>query len=309
MRLLPNNSVIFLMGPTASGKTELAIELCQHFDACLISVDSALIYRGMDIGTAKPDAEILKKHPHQLVDICEPEDSFSVNDFVSHAKNHINLALKQNKLPILVGGTSFYFHALEHGLSELPESSNKSRAHFAKELKAHGSEELHKQLQSIDPVAAQRIHYNDSQRITRALEVHHLSGKTLSELQGNKSENALSNPINKIVLMPERAKLHQRIEQRFKKMMDAGFLNEVETLRGNTKLNLNLPSIRCVGYRQAWQYLDGDISKNEMIERAIIATRQLCKRQCTWLRHEDSALVLDEANVEKAIDFIKKVGA
>lgn len=310
MRLPPNNSVIFLMGPTASGKTELAIELCQHFDACLISVDSALIYRGMNIGTAKPDTATLKHYPHALVDICDPEDSFSVNDFVSRAKNHINLALKQNKLPILVGGTSFYFHALEYGLSALPESTNESRAHFTEQLHAHGSEELHKQLQMTDPIAAKRIHCNDSQRITRALEVHYLSGKTLSELQGNKSQNTLTNPIKKIILMPERAKLHQRIEQRFQKMIDAGFLDEVKKLRGNKKLDLDLPSIRCVGYRQAWQYLDGDFSENEMIEKAIIATRQLCKRQCTWLRHEKDALTLNGSNVEKAIAFIEQgVGA
>ena len=304
MSLSPNNSVIFLMGPTASGKTELAIELCKHFDAYLISVDSALIYRSMDIGTAKPDAETLQKYPHALVNICEPEDSFSVNDFVSQAKAHINLALEQNKLPILVGGTSFYFHALEHGLSALPESTNESRQHFTEQLKTQGSEELHKQLSAIDSIAAKRIHCNDSQRITRALEVHYLSGKTLSELQGNKDGSALKNPIKKIVLMPDRAELHQRIEQRFNKMMDAGFMNEVKMLRANKKLHLNLPSIRCVGYRQAWQYLDGDTTESEMIEKAVIATRQLCKRQCTWLRHENDALTLAEASIDRAIEFI-----
>ena len=305
MRLSPNNSVIFLMGPTASGKTELAIELCKHFDAYLISVDSALIYHNMDIGTAKPDSEILQNYPHALVNICEPEDSFSVNDFVTQAKIHINLALEKNKLPILVGGTSFYFHALEYGLSALPESTNESRQHFTEQLKTLGSEELHRQLNDIDPIAAERIHCNDSQRVTRALEVHYLSGKTLSELQGNKDGNALNNPIKKIVLMPDRAKLHQRIEQRFNKMMEAGFIDEVKKLRTNKKLNLDLPSIRCVGYRQAWQYLDGDTTENEMIEKAVIATRQLCKRQCTWLRNENDALTLTEASIDKAIEFIR----
>jgi len=309
MSLSPNNSVIFLMGPTASGKTELAIELCKHFDAYLISVDSALIYRTMDIGTAKPDADTLKKYPHALVNICEPEDSFSVNDFVSQATNHINLALDQNKLPILVGGTSFYFHALEYGLSALPESTNESRQHFTEQLKILGSEELHKQLNAIDAIAANRIHCNDSQRVTRALEVHYLSGKTLSELQGNKDGNALSNPIKKIVLMPDRAVLHQRIEKRFNRMMSSGFMDEVKMLRANKKLNLDLPSIRCVGYRQAWQHLDSDTTESEMIEKAIIATRQLCKRQCTWLKHENEALTLAEANIDKAIEFIGKVGA
>ncbi|MCS5592135.1 MAG: tRNA (adenosine(37)-N6)-dimethylallyltransferase MiaA [Gammaproteobacteria bacterium] len=309
MSLSPNNSVIFLMGPTASGKTELAIELCKHFDAYLISVDSALIYRTMNIGTAKPDAETLQKYPHALVNICEPEDSFSVNDFVSQAKAHINLALNQNKLPILVGGTSFYFHALEYGLSTLPESTNDSRRHFTEQLKTLGSKELHKQLNDIDPIAANRIHCNDSQRITRALEVYYLSGKTLSKLQGNKDGNALCNPIKKIVLMPDREILHQRIKQRFNKMMSSGFMDEVRALRANKKLNLDLPSIRCVGYRQAWQYLDGDTTENEMIEKAIIATRQLCKRQCTWLRHENNALTLAEANIDKAIEFIEQADA
>ena len=309
MSLSPKHSVIFLMGPTASGKTELAIELCKHFDAYLISVDSALIYRTMDIGTAKPDAETQQKYPHALVNICEPEDSFSVNDFISQAKIHINLAIEQNKLPILVGGTSFYFHALEYGLSDLPESTDESRQHFTEQLKNLGSEGLHKQLNVIDSIAAKRIHCNDSQRVTRALEVHYLSGKTLSELQGNKDGNALNYPIKKIVLMPDRAKLHQRIEQRFNKMIEAGFIDEVKKLRENKKLNLDLPSIRCVGYRQAWQYLDSDTTESEMIEKAIIATRQLCKRQCTWLRHEKDALTLAEASVGKAIEFIEKEGA
>jgi len=309
MKMVPNNSVIFLMGPTASGKTELAIELCKHFNAYLISVDSALIYRDMDIGTAKPDNQTLQDYPHALVNICEPDESFSANDFVVQAKTHINIALEQNKLPILVGGTSFYFHALEHGLSALPESTKESRQHFTEQLKTLGSEALHKQLNDIDPIAAKRIHFNDSQRITRALEVHFESGQTLSELQGNKQENALDNPIKKIVLMPDRTELHQRIERRFNQMIDAGFIEEVKRLRGNTKLNLDLPSIRCVGYRQAWQHLDGDINENEMIERAIIATRQLCKRQCTWLKQEDEALVLTEASLGTAIQFIEEANA
>ena len=309
MKLSSKHPVIFLMGPTASGKTELAIELCKHFEAYLISVDSALIYRTMDIGTAKPDSETLKNYPHALVNICEPEASFSVNEFVSLAKKHIDIALKKNKLPILVGGTSFYFRALEHGLSALPESTSESRQYYTEQLKSLGSEELHKQLNDIDPIAAKRIHCNDSQRITRALEVHYLSGKTLSEMQGNKDGNALNNPIKKIVLMPDRVILHQRIEQRFNKMMDDGFMNEVRGLRANKKLNLDLPSIRCVGYRQAWQYLDGDTSKSEMIKKAIIATRQLCKRQCTWLRSEDNALILSETNLNKAIEFIEQANA
>lgn len=305
MTIASNNSVVFLMGPTASGKTELALEIYDRFDVCLISVDSALIYRGMDIGTAKPSPEILANYPHKLIDICEPEESFSVNHFVTLAKEHIDLALKENKLPVLVGGTSFYFHALEYGLSDLPESSTDSRKHFNDLLKNNGSEKLHSQLVKIDPKSAERIHHNDSQRITRALEVFHLSGQTLSELQGNQAINKLDHQIKKIILMPDRSELHLRIEKRFMTMMESGFLDEVESLRNNKKLNLDLASMRCVGYRQAWKYFDGIYDKQEMIDKAVIATRQLCKRQHTWLRNENDALILNKANIDKVINFLQ----
>lgn len=305
MRISSNDSVVFLMGPTASGKTELALEIFDRFDVCLISVDSALIYRGMDIGTAKPSPETLENYPHELIDICEPEESFSVNHFVNLAKEHINLALKENKLPVLVGGTSFYFHALEHGLSELPESTKDSRKHFNDLLKNKGSEKLHSQLVKIDPKSAERIHPNDSQRITRALEVFHLSGQTLSELQGNQAINKLNHQIKKIILMPDRSELHLRIEKRFMKMMESGFLDEVEILRNNKNLNLDLASMRCVGYRQAWKYFDGVYDKQEMIDKAVIASRQLCKRQCTWLRDENNALILKKANIDEVIKFLQ----
>jgi len=305
MTIASNNSVVFLMGPTASGKTELALEIYDRFDVCLISVDSALIYRGMNIGTAKPSTEILASYPHKLIDICEPEESFSVNHFVTLAKEHIDVALKENKLPVLVGGTSFYFHALEHGLSELPESTKDSRKHFNDLLESKGSEKLHSQLVKIDPKSAERIHPNDSQRITRALEVFQLSGQTLSELQGNQAINKLDHQIKKIKLMPDRSELHLRIEKRFMKMIESGFLDEVETLRNNKNLNLDLASMRCVGYRQAWKYFDGVYDKQEMIDKAVIATRQLCKRQCTWLRNENNALILNKANIDKVINFLQ----
>ena len=297
--------VLFLMGPTASGKTELAIEISKIINSKLISVDSALIYRGMDIGTAKPDKETLKKFPHELIDICEPEDSFSVNDFIDLATTQIELAFKENKLPILVGGTSFYFNALEHGISNLPASTDQSRKHFNDLLKKHGSEKLHNNLKEIDPESAARIHPNDSQRITRALEVHDLSGKTLSSLQGQKNNKKLNLKIKKIILMPNRSELHERIEERFIDMIKNGFLDEVKALKNNKKLNLDLASMRCVGYRQVWNYFDGMYNKKEMIEKAIVATRQLCKRQCTWLRNEEEALVLASPSIEKAIDYIK----
>ena len=297
--------VLFLMGPTASGKTELAIEISKIINSKLISVDSALIYRGMDIGTAKPDKETLKKFPHELIDICEPEDSFSVNDFIDLATTQIELAFKEGKLPILVGGTSFYFNALEHGISNLPASTDKSRKHFNDLLKKHGSEKLHDNLKEIDPKSAARIHPNDSQRITRALKVQDLSGETLSSLQGQKNHKKLNHKIKKIILMPKRSELHERIEERFIDMIKNGFLDEVEALKNNKKLNLDLASMRCVGYRQVWNYFEGIYNKKEMMEKSIVATRQLCKRQCTWLRNEKEALVLTNPNIDKAIDYIK----
>ena len=305
MTIESSNFVLFLMGPTASGKTELAIEISKIIDSKLISVDSALIYKGMDIGTAKPDKQTLKKFPHELIDICEPEDSFSVNDFIDIATRHIELAFSEGKLPILVGGTSFYFNALEHGLSSLPASTNESRKYFNDLLKKQGSEKLHTRLEEIDPKSAARIHPNDSQRITRALEVYELSGETLSSLQGKKNHNKLNFEIKKIILMPKRSELHTRIEERFIDMIKNGFLDEVEVLKKNKKLNLNLASMRCVGYRQAWNYFDGVYNKKEMIEKAIVATRQLCKRQCTWLKNENEALILRKPSIDKIANYLK----
>ncbi len=299
-----NKTVIFLMGPTASGKTDLAIELDKHINARLISVDSALIYQGMDIGTAKPDADTLKQHPHYLIDICRADQSYSAHEFVNDALAQIELAFDNDQTPILVGGTSFYFNALEHGLSDLPESTPESKEKFNQLLKAEGSNKLHEKLASIDPIAAKRIHPNDQQRVIRALEVFELSGQTLSELQGRKHK-VLNYPIKKIILLPERATLHQRIEQRFQQMLAVGFLNEVKQLRTNAQLHEDLPSIRSVGYRQAWQYLDGQLDYDTMVDKAVIATRQLCKRQTTWLRAEKQALFLSESDVTQALDYLK----
>ncbi len=299
-----NKTVIFLMGPTASGKTALAIQLAQQFKARIISVDSALIYKGMNIGSAKPDADTLAAYPHHLIDICEPEESYSAYDFSRDAKIQIKMAFDNNETPILVGGTSFYFNALEYGLSNLPASTTQSREKYNQLLKEKGSAALHKKLEKIDKKSADRIHPNDSQRVTRALEVFDLSKKTLSQLQGNKKPG-IDHPIKKIILMPPRAELHIRIKQRFLSMMDEGFLAEVERLKQNPNLHEDLPSIRCVGYRQAWQYLNGDIDQDTLVERAIIATRQLCKRQSTWLKGETDALVLETIDVESAINFIQ----
>ncbi len=305
MPQMPSQAIVFLMGPTASGKTDLAIQLADKFKTRIISVDSALIYKGMDIGTAKPDKTILKKYPHHLIDICNPEEAYSAFDFAHDASKQIETAFTNDETPVLVGGTSFYFNALEHGLSHLPESTKESKEKFNQQLKDKGSATLHKNLKKIDPQAAKRIHANDSQRIIRALEVFELSGKTLSELQGNK-QPGINHPIKKIILMPERSELHKRIEMRFLSMMENGFLEEVQALKQNPNLHENLSSIRCVGYRQAWQYLNGEIDKATMIEKAIIATRQLCKRQSTWLKNETDALVLKTANIQQTLDFIQQ---
>lgn len=300
-----NKTVVFLMGPTASGKTALAIQLAQQFKVRIISVDSALIYKGMDIGSAKPDAETLTAYPHHLIDICEPDQSYSAHDFSLDAKQQIQTAFENDEIPVLVGGTSFYFNALEHGLSDLPESTTESREKYNQLLKEKGSASLHKILEKIDKKAADRIHQNDAQRVTRALEVFDLSGKTLSELQGNKKPG-IDYPIKKIILMPPRSELHQRIEKRFLSMVDEGFLSEVKQLKQNPNLHEDLPSIRCVGYRQAWQYLNKEIDREAMIELAIIATRQLCKRQSTWLKSETDALVLETIDIESVVNFIQQ---
>ncbi|WP_105200097.1 tRNA (adenosine(37)-N6)-dimethylallyltransferase MiaA [Pseudoalteromonas sp. T1lg10] len=276
--------VIFLMGPTASGKTDLAIELCKHFDTEVISVDSALVYKGMDIGTAKPNAEELAKAPHRLIDIIDPAESYSMADFRSDALAHIKELHAQGKVPLLVGGTMMYFKGLLEGLSPLPEADEAVRAELEKEAKEQGWPALHQQLQEIDPQAAAKINANDSQRINRALEVYRISGKTMTELQQNKAQ-ALDFPVYQFAIAPsDRKVLHQRIEKRFKIMLEQGFENEVLSLYNRDDLHPDLPSIRCVCYRQMWDYIAGEIDYDEMVFRGIAATRQLAKRQLTWLR-------------------------
>ncbi|WP_199883009.1 tRNA (adenosine(37)-N6)-dimethylallyltransferase MiaA [Pseudoalteromonas sp. T1lg75] len=276
--------VIFLMGPTASGKTDLAIELCQHFDTEVISVDSALVYKGMDIGTAKPTAAELAKAPHRLIDIIDPADSYSMADFRSDALAHIKELHAQGKVPLLVGGTMMYFKGLLEGLSPLPEADEAVRAELDKEAKEQGWPALHQQLLEIDPQAAAKINANDSQRINRALEVYRISGKTITELQQTKAQ-ALDFPVYQFAIAPsDRKVLHQRIEKRFKIMLEQGFENEVLSLYKRDDLHPDLPSIRCVGYRQMWDYIAGEIDYDEMVFRGIAATRQLAKRQLTWLR-------------------------
>ena len=296
---------IFLMGPTASGKTDLAIQLRQQLPVEVISVDSALIYRGMDIGTAKPSKAELALAPHRLIDICDPAESYSAANFRTDALREMQEISAQGKIPLLVGGTMLYYKALLEGLSPLPSADEKVRSEIEAKAALIGWGGLHQELSKIDPISAQRINPNDSQRINRALEVFYLTGKTLTELTAQKGE-ALSYDILQFAIAPEqREVLHLRIEQRFHKMIELGFQQEVEKLCRRPDLNENLPSIRCVGYRQMWEYLRGDYDHDEMIFRGICATRQLAKRQITWLRGWTSPIQwLDSLQPAQALEKV-----
>lgn len=280
----PKPTAIFLMGPTASGKTDLAIQLYQNLSVEVISVDSALIYKGMDIGTAKPSKEELALAPHRLIDILDPAESYSAMNFREDALREMADITAQGKIPLLVGGTMLYYKALIDGLSPLPNADEKVRSEIEEKAAQVGWSALHKELEIIDPISAARINPNDSQRINRALEVFYITGKSLTELTEQKGE-MLPYQVLQFAIAPEdRTILHERIELRFKKMMDLGFKAEVETLFARPDLHLDLPSIRCVGYRQMWEHLQGQYNLDEAIYRGICATRQLAKRQITWLR-------------------------
>ena len=296
---------IFLMGPTASGKTDLAIQLRQQLPVEVISVDSALIYRGMDIGTAKPSKAELALAPHRLIDICDPAESYSAMNFRHDALREMQDITAQGKIPLLVGGTMLYYKALLEGLSPLPSADEKVRSEIEAKAALIGWGGLHQELSKIDPISAQRINPNDSQRINRALEVFYLTGKTLTELTAQKGE-ALPYDILQFAIAPEqREVLHLRIEQRFHKMIELGFQQEVEKLYRRPDLNENLPSIRCVGYRQMWEYLRGDYDHDEMVFRGICATRQLAKRQITWLRGWTSPIQwLDSLQPAQALEKV-----
>jgi tRNA dimethylallyltransferase len=292
-----NPPIVCLMGPTAAGKTAIALEIVDRFDCEIISVDSALIYRGMDIGTAKPDVDTLRAYPHHLVDIIDPIDTYSVANFRNHALRLIADIVARKKIPLLVGGSMLYFKALQGGLSLLPESSPSVRQRLKSDLDIHGSEYLHNNLAEIDPDAANRIHKNDPQRILRALEVWHITGVTLTEHHQRQTLVAAPfHPIKLCVTCDDRSILHRRIENRFSQMIESGFIEEVAELRSRyPQLSGELPSMRCVGYRQVWDYLDGNHRKNEMVEKGIAATRQLAKRQLTWLRGMEKVHWFDNA--------------
>ena len=282
--------VIFLMGPTASGKTDLAMALRQHLPIELISVDSALVYQGMDIGSAKPTQKELADAPHKLIDIRDPSQPYSAADFCADAEREIAAAHAQGKIPLLVGGTMLYFKALLDGLADMPEADAEIREQIERDASMFGWPHIHQQLAEVDPDMAAEIHPNHSQRLSRALEVFRASGKTMSELrrvQTQDKKNPFSERFNlvQISISPRvRALLHERIALRFRNMLAAGFLEEVQTLYNRGDLHVDLPAIRAVGYRQAWDFIEGRLSYDEMIERGIIATRQLAKRQFTWLK-------------------------
>ena len=281
---MSQNIAIFLMGPTASGKTDLAVRLRRRLPVEVISVDSALIYRGMDIGTAKPSKQELTHAPHRLIDILDPAESYSAMNFREDARREMAEITAQGKIPLLVGGTMLYYKALIEGLSPLPSADDALRAEIEEKATKFGWDALHERLREIDPIAAQRINPNDSQRINRALEVYYLTGKSLTELTEQKGEALPYHFLQFAIAPQERQILHQRIAQRFHQMIEAGFQAEVERLYRRSDLHPDLPSIRCVGYRQMWEYLRGDYDRDEMIFRSICATRQLAKRQITWLR-------------------------
>jgi tRNA dimethylallyltransferase len=295
--------VILLTGATATGKTDLALAISKRFAVEIISVDSALIYRDMNIGTAKPEAEILESVPHHLVDIIDPAEQYSVWDFVQQSHQLVREINLRGRIALLVGGTMMYCHAFEQGLNRLPRADETLRQRLDHEARNIGWQALHDRLMKVDPASANRIRPTDSQRIQRALEVYELAGQSLSSLQ-QKETTGYGGDIEKIILAaPERVLLHQRIETRFLSMLEHGFIEEVEKLKARPDLNLALPSMRCVGYRQLWEYLDGDTTRREMIDKALAATRQLAKRQITWLRKQPREKSFDCLNYSKDAIF------
>ena len=290
------------MGPTAAGKTDLAVELVQQRACEIISVDSALIYQGMDIGSAKPDAATLAVAPHHLINICDPLEAYSVARFRTDALALMAQITARGKVPLLVGGTMMYYKALMDGLAQLPESDPAIRAQLEQEIEEHGLESMHVRLCDIDPVAGARINSADSQRVTRAMEVFLLTGETLTTHWSRQEQQRLPYQVTSVGVWPaDRAVLHQRIEQRYEIMLQQGFKHEVESLMARGDLHLDLPSMRCVGYRQMWQHLAGEYDDATMQFKGIVATRQLAKRQLTWLRSWPKLQVFD--SVDEKLTF------
>lgn len=301
--------VICIMGPTASGKTDLAFGLSDHLPCDIISVDSALIYKDMDIGSAKPTKEELAKYPHRLIDIIDPSESYSVADFCRDAKREIDEIRSRGRIPILVGGTMMYFKGLLEGISPLPAADAGIRAQITATAEQKGWQHIHDLLNEVDPVSAERIHPNDPQRLTRALEVYRITNKSMTELTKIKGDTLDGDILQFAISTTERAELHQRIELRYNIMLKQGFQQEVEQLKQRSDLHEELPSIRCVGYRQMWQHLNGEFDYEEMIFRGVCATRQLAKRQLTWLRGWPNLTWLttnDETNLQQILTCLAK---
>lgn len=298
-------TIICLMGPTASGKTQLAIDLVQKLPLEIISVDSAMVYRGMNIGTAKPSDDILKIAPHRLLDIRDPADAYSAAQFRDDALVEINDIIAQGKTPLLVGGTMLYFSTLQKGLSDLPTANPEIRAKLTADAAEHGLQAMHERLKEIDPTSANRIHPNDAQRLQRALEVYEVTGKSLTHWQQKDAQIPANFKIVNLAVTPlDRSILHQRIAERFDIMLTQGFLGEAKALFHRGDLTLETPAIRSVGYRQAWEYFLGNITQDEMREKSIIATRQLAKRQLTWLRNWPHAIEWLDSQDEKLLEHV-----
>ncbi len=296
------------MGPTAAGKTDIAVQAAVNLPIDLISVDSALIYKHMDIGTAKPDAETLTRAPHALIDLIEPEQSFSVAEFCRLAIKDIEKSHQAERIPLLVGGTMMYFNALQYGLSKLPEANIEIRSELEQMAQQKGWTFMHQQLSAVDSASAKRIHPNDTQRIQRALEVYQVSGQSMTELLAEQPKHPFPYRTLKLIsAWQDRDQLRTRIAQRFELMLSQNFLEEVELLRARRGLRKDHPSMRSVGYRQMWEHLDGNLEYAEMKERAIIATRQLAKRQYTWLRKVADAQWFYMENSDSKSQVLSKI--
>ncbi len=295
----PDDVIVTLMGPTASGKTDLAMRIADAMPVTIISVDSAMVYREMNIGTAKPTAAVLEHYPHQLIDLKDPAESYSVGEFVTDARACVAEALQAGRLPLLVGGTMLYFKAFKGGIAELPETSADIRAELERRAQREGLAALHEELQRIDPVAAAGIHPNNPQRLLRALEVYATSGRPISEFWARQSSGGVAQALGcrllEFAIEAPRDTVNARIERRFDAMLSAGLLDEVRALIARGDLSLEKPSMRAVGYRQVWRHLSGEIDHATMIDRAVAATRQLAKRQRTWLRSWPGKTVLNDA--------------
>ncbi|MFT6351731.1 tRNA (adenosine(37)-N6)-dimethylallyltransferase MiaA [Neptuniibacter pectenicola] len=296
------------MGPTASGKTDLAMQLYDQLPCEIVSVDSAMIYRGMDIGTAKPDSATLARYPHKLIDLCDPAEAYSAAEFRRDALAQIDEIRSAGKIPLLTGGTMMYFHALKNGLATLPEANPVVREQILKKAELEGWESIHRRLADVDPESAARLNKNDSQRLQRALEVYEITGRPMSELWAEQKSQQPDFSIVPMAVMPkERTMLHERIEKRFDIMLEQGFVDEVRGLWERGDLTLQMPSVRCVGYRQVWEYFAGTWDFETMKFKGVVATRQLAKRQVTWLRSWENLAWMDTHDPKLLSNALKLV--